>query len=69
MEYIHIQTYLPTSKSSLDEGFVVRKRDHISIVKMVDAELKMDVSDDIRAANITANIIPRRPLLFIKEDS
>ena len=33
----------------------------MSIVKMVDAELKTEVSEDIRAANITDSIRPRRP--------
>ena len=55
------QTNLPTSKSSLDDGFEDRKRDHISMVKIVDAELKIDVRDDIRAANITANMMPLKP--------
>ena len=32
---------------------------------MVDAELKIDVRDDIKAANITANIIPRNPVMSI----
>jgi hypothetical protein len=33
----------------------------MSWAKMVEAELKMEVSEDIRAANMTANIRPRRP--------
>lgn len=33
----------------------------MSMVKMVDAELKMEVNDDINAANITANMRPRNP--------
>ena len=37
----------------------------MSIVNMVDAELKIDVRDDISAANITANIMPRNPILPI----
>ena len=32
------------------------------MVKMVEEELKMLVSEDIKAANITANIIPRAPV-------
>ena len=32
------------------------------MVKMVDEELKMDVNEDIRAANMTASIIPLTPL-------
>ena len=33
----------------------------MSIVKRVDAELKMDVRSDIRAASMTASITPLRP--------
>ena len=33
----------------------------MSIVKMVDAELKIDVREDISAASITASIRPRMP--------
>jgi len=32
-----------------------------SKVKRVDEELKMDVNEDIKAANITASIRPRNP--------
>ena len=32
----------------------------MSIVKIVEEELKMEVREDIRAANITAIIIPSR---------
>ena len=32
------------------------------MVEMVEEELKMLVSEDINAANITANIIPRAPV-------
>ena len=32
------------------------------MVKMVEEELKMLVREDIRAASITANIIPRAPV-------
>ena len=31
------------------------------MVKMVEEELKMEVREDIRAANITASIMPRAP--------
>ena len=41
---------------------VARIRIQMSIVKMVDAELKMEVKEDMRAAIITANIMPRRPV-------
>ena len=34
----------------------------MSIVKIVDAELKIDVNEEISAANITASIIPRKPI-------
>ena len=56
------QYYLPTRSNSLADGFVDRKRDQMSIVKIVDAELKIDVNEEIRAANITASIIPRKPI-------
>ena len=32
------------------------------MVKMVEDELKIDVKDDMRAASMTANIIPRAPV-------
>lgn len=52
--------YLPTSSSSLSEA---RGRCffQMSMVKSVELLLKMDVSEDIRAAIITAIISPRRP--------
>ena len=50
----------PTTSNSESDAFL-RILVQISMVKMVDAELKMDVRDDIRAAIITANIMPRRP--------
>ena len=34
---------------------------HISMVNMVDEELKMEVREDMRAAIITASIMPRAP--------
>ena len=33
----------------------------MSMVKMVDDELKMEVREDMRAASITANMRPRTP--------
>ena len=33
----------------------------MSMVKMVELELKMDVREDIRAASMTANMRPRTP--------
>lgn len=36
-------------------------RVYMSMVKIVDDELKIEVRDDISAANMTANIRPRRP--------
>jgi hypothetical protein len=44
----------------VSEGFFLN-RVQISIVKIVEEELKMDVRDDIKAAIITANIIPDNP--------
>ena len=35
------------------------------MVKMVDEELKMEVREDMRAANITASIIPRAPERYL----
>lgn len=48
--------------NSMSEGFL-RIRVQISMVKMVELELKIDVRELIRAANITANIIPVKPSL------
>jgi len=56
MLYFH----LPMTMSSKSEAFFL-KSFQISMVKMVEAELKMDVNEDMRAANITANIRPRTP--------
>lgn len=52
--------HLPTSSSSLSEA---RGRCffQMSMVKSVELLLKMDVSEDIRAAIITAIMSPRRP--------
>lgn len=54
--------YLPTSSSSLSEA---RGRCffQMSMVKSVELLLKMEVSDDIRAAIITAIISPRKPVI------
>ena len=38
----------------------------MSMVKMVEEELKMEVREDIRAANITANIMPRAPEKYLE---
>jgi hypothetical protein len=38
----------------------------MSIVKMVELELKMEVSEDMSAAIITASIIPERPAADMK---
>ena len=46
--------------SSVSEG-LFRIRVHISIVNMVELELKIDVKELIKAAIITASIIPERP--------
>ena len=50
----------PTINSSTSLAFL-RILVHMSIEKMVEEELKMEVREDMRAANITANIIPDRP--------
>ena len=55
-----IKLYLPTMTSSICDGLFLMSV-QMSTVKMVDDELKIDVSDDINAANITASIIPRSP--------
>lgn len=52
--------YLPTMSSSMSEGFF-RIRVQISIVKMVDEELKIEVNELIRAANMTDSISPVKP--------
>ena len=55
-----VVSYLPTSSSSFS---VARGRCffQMSMVKSVELLLKMEVSDDIRAAIITAIIRPRKP--------
>ena len=52
--------YLPTTICSLGEAFFLILI-QISIVNIVLLELNIDVNEDIRAANMTANIIPRAP--------
>ncbi len=52
----------PTTISSKSEAFL-RISFQMSMVKMVEAELKMEVREDMRAANITANIIPLKPVV------
>jgi hypothetical protein len=47
--------------SSMSEAFL-RMRVQMSMVKMVELELKMDVSELMSAANITASIKPVRPV-------
>jgi len=51
---------LPTMMSSTSVAFL-RTSFQTSKVKRVDEELKMDVNEDIKAANITASIRPRNP--------
>ena len=46
--------------SSLSDGFFLNLV-QMSMEKMVEAELKTEVNDDMRAAIITANIRPRTP--------
>lgn len=52
--------YLPTNSSSLSEA-CGRCFFQMSMVKMVELLLKMEVSEDIRAAIITAIISPLKP--------
>lgn len=54
-------TDLPTRRSSLSEA-LGRCFFQMSMVKSVELLLKMEVSDDIRAAIITAIISPRKPV-------
>ena len=51
---------LPTMSSSVSEGFLLNLV-QMSMVKMVEEELKMEVREDISAAIITANIRPLAP--------
>ena len=55
---------LPTMRSSVSEGLALTLV-QMSIVKMVEDELKIEVRDDIRAAIITASIRPRAPVMYI----
>ena len=50
----------PTTNSSLSEGRPLILV-HMSMVKMVEEELKIEVREDISAAIITASIIPLAP--------
>ena len=52
---------LPTTRSSVSEGLFLTLV-QMSIVKMVDDELKIEVREDMRAAIITASIRPRAPV-------
>ena len=52
--------------SSIGEGFFLISF-QMSMVKIVDEELKMEVKEDMRAANITASIIPLRPEMVQKK--
>ena len=51
----------PTMRSSVSEGFLL-KRVQMSMVKIVEDELKMEVREDIKAAIITASINPLAPV-------
>ena len=51
---------LPTMSSSVSEGFLLNLV-QMSMVKIVEEELKMEVREDISAAIITANIRPLAP--------
>ena len=59
-ELVNKGTYLPTISSSISDGFF-RIRVQISIVKMVDDELKIEVKELIKAASMTDNIKPVKP--------
>ena len=50
----------PTMTFSVSEA-LLRKFDQMSMVNIVEAELKIDVSEDMRAAIITASIAPAIP--------
>ena len=63
---------LPTTNfsKSIKRGSIVdqdfrRILCQMSIVKIVEDELKIEVKEDINAANITANINPRRPKIML----
>jgi len=61
MHYIRMKyAYRPTTRSSLSVA-LGRSRRQMSIVKIVELELKIEVREDINAAIITANIIPDSP--------
>ena len=51
---------LPTTNSSVSDGLLLI-RVQMSIVKIVEDELNIEVKEDIRAAIITASISPRAP--------
>ena len=51
---------LPTMSSSVSEGFLLNLV-QISMVKMVEEELKIEVREDMRAAIMTASIKPFKP--------
>lgn len=56
----------PTMSNSFSVEFFLNLV-QTSIVKMADAELKMDVRDDIKAAIITANINPAKPVKIVTQ--
>lgn len=60
--WVFSATYLPTSSSSLSEA-LGRCFFQMSMVKSVELLLKMEVSDDMSAAIITAIMSPRRPAI------
>lgn len=53
---------LPTMSSSVSEGLALILV-QMSMVKMVEDELKIEVREDIKAAIITASIRPRAPVM------
>ena len=57
---VESQSHLPTMIFCRSEDLAL-KRPYTSMVKSVEAELKMDVRSDIRAASITEIMTPRIP--------
>lgn len=56
---------LPTMSSSVSEGLALILV-QMSMVKMVEDELKIEVREDIKAAIITASIRPRAPVIVMQ---
>ena len=54
----------PTNNCSTSDG-LFRILDQISIAKIVEAELNIEVNVENKAANIIANIIPIKPKIML----